>query len=254
MEAVNHSQLLSQVPQVDITNTMNTQNGSPIDASTMASPFPMRQLFPAGAPSVAPRRIPTGAAETQRRNGNAIDNDCTAITINIATYNIRDARNSNLEASLRACEQMEIHLGILTETRLSTNRHTRSAYGYTVFATTTTHTNQGGIALIFTNKSLYFQVEAQQKHGPNVISCILVTGTHRYPIIGAYIPPRDTTTLTYISDASNRFPGQQIILMGDLNIDLRSPTPDNRDAEIMAMLSSLGLEDLSKHFIQRKGF
>jgi hypothetical protein len=42
--------------------------------------------------------------------------------------------------------------------------------------------------------------------------------------------------------------------MGDLNIDLRSPTPDNRDAEIMAMLSSLGLEDLSKHFIQRKGF
>jgi hypothetical protein len=181
MAAANDSLLLPEVSQVDITNTMNTQNGSPIDASTMASPFPMRQLFPAGASPVEPRRIPTETAEKQRRNGNAIDNDCTAITINIATYNIRDARNSNLKAALRACEEMRIHLGILTETRLDTDRYTRSAYGYTVFATQTTHSNQGGIALIFTNNSLYFQVEAQQKHGPNVISCILVTGINILP-------------------------------------------------------------------------
>jgi hypothetical protein len=63
---------------------------------------------------------------------------------------------------------MRIDVSVLTETRLPTDRYTRSAYGYTVFATQTTHTNQGGIALIFTN-SLYLQIESQQKHGPNVI-------------------------------------------------------------------------------------
>jgi exonuclease III len=117
-------------------------------------------------------------------------------------------------------QKMRIDVCVLTETKLSTDRYTRSAYGYTVFATTTTHFNQGGIALIFTNKSLYFQIEAQRKHGPNVISCIITTGLRQYPVIGAYIPPGDTTTLAFISEASNRFPGQPILLMGDINVDL----------------------------------
>jgi hypothetical protein len=163
-------------------------------------------------------------------------------------------RNSNLEAALRACEQMRIDIGILTETMLSTHRYTRSAYGYTVFATQTTHSNQGGIALIFTNSSPYFQIESQQKHGPNnvLMSCILVTGTRQHFIIGAYIPPEDTTTLTSISAAINRFAGQPIVLMGDINVDLRTST--HRDSEIMAFLASAGLEDISNHFIQRRTF
>jgi hypothetical protein len=189
--------------------------------------------------------------EERRQDGNAIDNNCTTITINIATYNIRDARNSNLEAALRACKEMRIHLGILTKTWLDTDRYTRSAYGYTVFATKTTHFNQGGIALIFTNNSLYFQVESQKRHGPNVVSCFLVTGNTRYAVIGAYIPPTNTTTLAHISDASNHFQGHRpIILMGDININLQTTTPTARDTEIMALLATLRLEDISAHFIQ----
>jgi hypothetical protein len=180
------------------------------DEAPLPSPFTPRLLFPAGAPPVEPHRNPTAtAAATNRQSTGAIDNDCTDTTvIRVATYNIRDGRNSNLEAALRACEQMRIDVGILTETRLSTDRYTRSAYGYTVFATQTTHTNQGGIALIFTNSSSYFHVESQQKHGPNVVSCILVTGTRQYPIIGVYIPPDDTTTLASIAAAANRSPGR----------------------------------------------
>jgi hypothetical protein len=200
---------------------MNTQNGPAIGESMLTSPLPTRQHFPAGAIPVDPRRTTTETAAEQRRDGNAIDNDCATITINIATYNIRDGRNSNIEAALRACEKMRIvHFGILIETKLSTDRYMRSAYGYTVFATKTTNTNQGGIAIIFSNTSRYFQVEAQQRHGPNVISCILVTGCLQYPIIGAYIPPGDTTTLSHISDAGRRFQGKPIILLGDINVDL----------------------------------
>jgi hypothetical protein len=124
MEAVNHSHLLPEATQVDITNTMNTQNGSAIDESMSMSPLPTSQHFPAGANPVDPRSIPTGTTAEQRRDGNAIDNDCANITINIAAYNIRDGRNSNLEAALRACEQMWIHFAVLTETKLSTDRYT----------------------------------------------------------------------------------------------------------------------------------
>jgi hypothetical protein len=59
----------------------------------------------------------------------------------------------------------------------------------------------------------------------------------------------------YISEASNQFAGHQpIILLGDINVDLRSQTPSNRDSEITALLATLGLEDMSEHFIQRKNF
>jgi exonuclease III len=224
------------------------------EKAPLPSPLPPRLLFSAGAQTVEPSRIPTGTTATRQQSGNAIDNDCTTTVINVATYNIRDGRNANLEAALRACEQMHIDVGFLTETRLSTDCYTRSAYGYTVFATTTSRLNQGGTALIFTNSSFYFQIESQQKHGPNVISCVLVTGTRQYPLVGAYIPPDGTTTLAFISEAANQFPGKPIILMGDINVDIRTTTPTTRDTEIMAFIASLGLEDMSKHFIQRKQF
>jgi endonuclease/exonuclease/phosphatase family metal-dependent hydrolase len=249
--AVFSKPLRPEVSKVVIIITMNPQNGQTMEATTLPSPLPTRQLFSAGARTVAPRTNPTRAADTVLQNNDAIDNDC--ININIATYNIRDGQNSNLEAALRACQKMRIDVGILTETRLGTDRYTRSASGYTVFATQTTHFNQGGIALIFTN-SLYFQIKSQQKHGPNVISCILVTGKRQLPIIGVYIPPTDTTTLTYISEACNRFAGKPIILLGDINVDLRTTTPSNRDTEIMALLATFGLEDMSTHFLQRRNF
>jgi hypothetical protein len=63
---------------------MSTQNGPLIDGRIMPSPLGAGQRFPAGASSVAPRRIPTGAAENDHRwNDDAIDNDCT-ITIILA--------------------------------------------------------------------------------------------------------------------------------------------------------------------------
>jgi hypothetical protein len=146
---------------------------------------------------------------------------------------------------------MQIDVSVLTETRLSTDCYTRSAYGYTVFATQTTHVNQGSITLIFTNNSLYFQVESQRKHGPNVISCVITTGTRHHPVIGVYIPPGDMKTLAFISEAANHFADQASILIGDINVDLRRNTPSNRNIEIsMALITTLGLEDMSGHFIQ----
>jgi hypothetical protein len=122
---------------------MNTQNERTVGETTLPSPLPMRQLFSASAPPVESRTNPTKtAAAMSRQSGNAIDNNCTII--NIATYNIRDGQNSNLEVALKACKKIRIDIGVLTETKLSTDRYTLSAYGYTVFASKTTHINQGG--------------------------------------------------------------------------------------------------------------
>jgi hypothetical protein len=112
---------------------MNPQNGRAMVATLLPSPLPTHQLFSAGVPTVEPHTFAMRTAEpANRQSGDTIDNNCTTITI--STYNIRNGQNSNLEAALRACKQMRINIGILPETKLSTDCYTRSAYGYTVFA------------------------------------------------------------------------------------------------------------------------
>jgi hypothetical protein len=105
-EAVFQSLLLLKVDKVVITFTMNPQNAWRMEATMLPSPLPMRQLFSAGAPSVESRTNPTGAAETQQQRVSTEHNNNVCTIIKLATYNIRDGHNSNLEAALRACEQM----------------------------------------------------------------------------------------------------------------------------------------------------
>ena len=62
--------------------------------------------------------------------------------IKIATYNIRSGRAGNLESALRALEQMEVDLAILTETKLTDDRHTKFNFGYRVVATKAASHNQ----------------------------------------------------------------------------------------------------------------
>jgi hypothetical protein len=93
---------------------------------------------------------------------------------------------------------MKVDVTVLTETRLHNDCYTRSAFGYTVFATTTTYLNQGGVALVHCSSNRW-QVESEMRHGPNVISSLLISGRScRLFLIGVYIPPADTATLTQI--------------------------------------------------------
>lgn len=228
----------------------NTNGGARSVRTDSPSPLLARTVFPISN-SVEPRRIPTRAAAPIRNNFD--DADSGRITIQIATLNIRDARNSNLEAALRALGQMNVDVAVLTETRLNNDRYTRSAFDYIVSATTTTHMNQGGIALAHRTSNRW-QVESEMRHGPNVISFLLISGQRRFFMIGVYIPPNDTLTLTQIQEARDRYANMPVIMMGDLNVDLNDPNPDDRTIEIMGLLSSFGLEDMASHFRQRAGF
>lgn len=184
------------------------------------------------------------------------DQDGQRRPITIATYNLRGARNNRLETALRALDKMGVSLAILTETHLNDNKHTLYSAGYSVFATTALSAHQGGVALVY-QQSPSWQVESPFRHGPNVISFELVSGKTRYPVVGAYIPPNDITTLGHIHRAMGRWAThmeagkQSTILLGDLNVNFADPK-DQRDAEIVAALASYGFEDMLPHFQGRR--
>lgn len=173
------------------------------------------------------------------------------VPITIATYNICSGRKGRLELALRAAAQMNLDLGILTETKLTDGIYTRNSSGYQVVATDAPSKHQGGIALFY-RESEYWQVESLVKHGPNVISFELVSGRRRTPMIGGYIPPDDLTTLPHISAALTRFSGhrdaKRLVFLGDLNVDLSSPSRDARSTSIVDCMSAQGFEDLLLHF------
>ena len=101
---------------------------------------------------------------------------------------------------------LNVDFGFLLETKLTDGIHTRFSAGYHVEATEAMSRSQGGIAVFYCD-SPFFQVESVVKHGPNVISLELVTGRRRFPIVGAYVPPSDTTTVEFIQKAFDRFQG-----------------------------------------------
>ena len=169
----------------------------------------------------------------------------------IGTWNIQNGRNTRLETALRALSVVGVDICFLQETKLTDGIYTRFSSDYHVLATNAVSRAQGGIALVYRD-SPYWQVESAIFHGPNVISAEIVTGNKRYSIVGAYVPPKDTTTLVHITAALDRFPQRRkVILVGDLNIDLDSPESE-RDMEIAQLIADAGLRDMHQHFKTRR--
>ena len=65
-------------------------------------------------------------------------------SLRIATLNIIDARKSRLNAALRCMSQMNIDLGIFTETKLITDKYTKLCEGYQ-FVSTLADGKKGGV-------------------------------------------------------------------------------------------------------------
>ena len=79
------------------------------------------------------------------------------------------------------------------------------------------------------------------------MSAVIVSGNSRYGVVGAYVPPADSTTSVHIAAALGRFPSRKVILVGDLNLDLDALVLE-RDREIANVLASSGLLDMHRHF------
>ena len=63
-----------------------------------------------------------------------------------------------------------------------------------------------------------------------------------------------TTTIEQVQQAIDHRPtGVELIVMGDLNVDLDDPEGSERDETIAAAMAAEGLEDMSLHFRGRRG-
>jgi hypothetical protein len=171
------------------------------------------------------------------------------------TLNIRNGGYSNLNMVLRAMYQMRVDFGVLTETKITNDMYTNNCCNYTVFASHAESKFKGGIALFYRTENTQWWIEGERAHGPNVVSCVLVSGERRWNVIGAYIPPSETNgdTVNYVDEAV-RYRGTEdpYILLGDLNVDLDRPS-DTRGDNILSMIVLLGLEDVGDYYSHPRG-
>ena len=177
--------------------------------------------------------------------------------LRICTLNIVHAGNFRLNAAIHCMEEMNVDVGFLTETKLTSDKHTKSQDGYVVTATKVAG-RTGGVALVH-RRAEGWGLESTRIFGENVIKTTLVCGRQRKILIGAYIPPseEDGTTLGCIQQArdSVRNPNCPIILLGDFNVDLDNPAGNQavgaeRRLETAALVDSMGLQSTIKWFKQ----
>jgi exonuclease III len=158
---------------------------------------------------------------------------------------------ASLYQVIRCLEQMNTDFGFLTETKINSNNYPKQVGEYKVFSTISSN-EQGGLMLVYQADRNSFTIESTRDWGPNVISCDVVSGGKRWRAIGIYIPPGETNgaTLGHLDAALLDYSGE-ILLGGDLNIDLIRLSEPSRDVKIATMLSSYGMDDMTRHFCQR---
>ena len=175
--------------------------------------------------------------------------------IRLITLNIRNGGYSNLNVVLRAIHQMRVDIGILTETKIDNDMYTRDCCGYTIFASQAKSKHQGGVALFYRTTNSRWWIEGERAHGPNVVSCVLVSGNRRWNVLGVYVPPSedDGETLHFVNEAVQyRGTNDPYILLGDLNVDLDRPK-DFRGDEILSQVILMALEDVGDHYAHPRG-
>ncbi len=116
-----------------------------------------------------------------------------------------------------------------------------------------TSPQQGGVALLWEEGHQDFEVEAVTIVSPNLLMFQLVTGEERYFVMGAYIPPADTTGVDDLRTAWAARPTNcKQLLLGDFNIDFRNPRTEQEEM-IADFIDKINVVDMSRMFIQRKG-
>jgi hypothetical protein len=173
--------------------------------------------------------------------------------LNLGTLNIRDGQSSGLAMAIREFQQGNYDIVVATETKISNNIYSKHTLGYEVICSTALP-NQGGVALITRAQPDRWHIESTRFHGPNVLSCLIISGDKKMPLIGAYLSPTSLDSLPDFEEALTRFNGYtNLVVAGDFNADIHDLT-EPRNRTIAACFAAHGLFDLLPHFRQRKNF
>ena len=96
-----------------------------------------------------------------------------------------------------------------------------------------------------------FKVEGIVNFCLNVSGFFLTSGSRRWYVIGAYMPPNDAPAVHSTEQDLDEAPkGMEVIIFGDLNVRLREPQ-DDREDDITSALEGNGIGDVKS--ISRRG-
>ncbi len=111
--------------------------------------------------------------------------------------------------------------------------------------------HQGGVALLWRElEDQGFLVEAMHITSPNILTFQLIMGEDQFFVIGAYIPPADTTGVDALRAAWAKCPPNcKPLLLGDLNFDFRAPRTE-REEIIADFTNEINLVNVSRKYVQ----
>ena len=132
--------------------------------------------------------------------------------------------------ALKTMESMKFDLGVFTETKLVEDLRAHGGCGHTVCATESKNTHQGGVSLLH-KKAKDWHGEGAKMLGPNATGATLVSGSWRWSVTGACIPPseEDGKTLEWTELAADKLRHDPIMPLGDLSVDLLDTQERRRD-------------------------
>ena len=134
------------------------------------------------------------------------------------------------------------------------DRYTRLASGFKILASKTTSHNQGGIALLWKESHLGYEVESARIATPNLLTFQLVTDDEQFYCMGIYIPPTDTMGVEDLRAACKACPESCIpLILGDLNINFNKPR-DKQEEVIHDLLADINLVDRLQQFAPRRPY
>jgi hypothetical protein len=96
-------------------------------------------------------------------------------------------------AAAKGLCQMGVGCVVLTNTKLTNEQYSRVCFGISGDHFEGSRPPQGGIAVLWKPGHWVFEVKAIHTASPNILTYQLVTGGDQFFVMGAYIPPADTT-------------------------------------------------------------
>jgi hypothetical protein len=138
---------------------------------------------------------------------------------------------------------MGIDVAVLTVTKFVDNWYLNMAAGYTIMCSKATSCTQGGVALMWKENNLIFEVKLVLFHGPNTLMFQLTMEDEQLYVVGTYIPPNCKRGVEDIHQAAEACPaGCKVLVMGNLIVNVGIPC-DKREEVIVNLLEELCLVD-----------
>ena len=142
----------------------------------------------------------------------------------IRSLNVWNDRGFGLAQDIRAVECGGSDRMILTEIKTQTEAyyHNRLGYDLTCLAElpSSARRAQGGLCLVIREWTNGWGIKSTRFHGPNVVSCEIVTGNTQIPLVGVHLPPLTLDHLPDFKESLHLFKVLESIVIGDFNVDL----------------------------------